>query len=103
MRSQRVGNAAKKPSEISMSPLIHCQKELGISMKYVVDFRSKVKMMTDKPRDAEISSARLIDFCPVWLIEPPTITGRSGSTQGARVVSTPATKAPAINNTKRFF
>lgn len=31
--------------------------------------------------------------------EPPTITGRSGSTQGARVVSTPATKAPSRAST----
>ena len=52
--------------------------------------------MTEMPSDAAIVSARFLEpLSPEAVIEPPTMTARSGSTHGAIAVRT-----PAMNETK---
>ena len=58
-------------------------------MKYVEAFRRSVKMTTDTARDAVMTYGFHLERTSET--EPPTITGRSGSTHGASTVSTPAT------------
>ena len=64
-----------------------------MSINAVVALRAKVNTATETPSDAVITYARLRSE-PEPFSEPPTITGSIGSTHGARVVNTPAMKAP---------
>ena len=64
----------------------------GILMNTLLTFRSNVKMITESPSEIEIVYARLrpLPSPDPSVMEPPTMTGKSGKTHGASAVSTPA-------------
>ena len=72
-----------------MSPENQLQKDCGTMMKMVDALRRSVKITSERPSDAMMTSARILFAVPP-VIEPPTMTGRSGSTHGASTVSMPA-------------
>src|SRR3989344_5737192 len=71
-----------------MPPENHCHADCGILMSTELTFKRRVKRTTDMPSDSDMTKARR-RFTPS-VIEPPTMTGKSGRTQGASTVSTPA-------------
>ncbi len=97
---------------MSSPPLTHCQTSGGTPIRAVDALSSRVKTTTEIPSDAAMTKARRREARRAcWATataappseapssdgsasEPPTITGSSGSTHGASVVSTPATNAP---------
>ena len=77
------------PKKIRMVPEKYCQNDCGISIKYVEAFRRSVKTTTDTARDAVMTYGFHLERASAR--EPPTITGKSGSTHGASTVRIPAT------------
>ena len=62
-------------------------------IKIVLTFNRSVNKTTDAARESVIIKGRDLDL---FVIEPPTITGKSGSTHGARIV-----RIPEMNETIR--
>src|ERR1041385_3504528 len=91
-RSHSVGKIMTMPKRIKMLPESVVQKDWGTCMKMELTFNRNVNRITETPSEIAIVYALLRSpSCPC-AIEPPTMTGKSGSTQGASAVSTPATK-----------
>jgi len=88
--AQRFGKIIVKPRTTRTTPERIAQKELGISIKSVEAFRTKVNTTTEAASEAII----LKDFPEILFLpsvsDEPMIIGSKGRTQGARTVSTPA-------------
>lgn len=78
------------PKRIKIPPENQFQNDCGICMSTVEALSKSVKRITEPPRAMQIVYARR--HPPPLATEPPTITGKSGSTHGASTVSTPAMK-----------
>lgn len=77
-------------------PEIHCQADGGIFTKAVLAFSKRVNNTTDTPSEAVTTKAFILENpAPT---DPPTITGTSGKTQGAKTVSTPDKKETINKN-----
>jgi hypothetical protein len=66
-------------------PETHDQTSGGILMKSVLTLRRSVKRITEMPSDSVTMNAFFLPSS-----DPPTMTGKSGSTQGASTVRIPA-------------
>jgi hypothetical protein len=90
--SQSEGKRKIRPRNITIPPETHFHIDSGILIKRVLTFKSKVKIITDTPRDKMIVKAFFLFNVPIppFESEPPIITGRSGKIHGASTVRTPA-------------
>src|SRR3989344_1492930 len=86
-RSHNCGNTITMPNRMRITPEMSCHVLCGMLMKTVLTLRSTVNKITERPSDAVMVYARL-RLPPAT--DPPTITGRSGSTHGASALKTPA-------------
>ena len=77
------------PRKVIILPENHVQKLPGMAINNVVAFKSNVNIITEIDNDAITTTARL-ETLRVVPSAVPIITGKSGSMQGARIVSTPA-------------
>ena len=75
------------PSARRIPPETYFQKDEGISMKRVVTFRSTVKSTIESASESVTRYG--YHFC-FSVSDPARTMGRTGKTQGARMVSIPA-------------
>ncbi len=91
------GNSSVRPNTSRMTPAMICHTSCGTPSRAVVALSASVKMMIDSARPTAITTGRnhwraaTPASESLRTIEPPTMTGSNGSTQGARIVMTPAT------------
>lgn len=88
-RSHSEGNNVIIPNPIKITPEIISQTKLGIPIKAVDAFKTKVKIKIETEREAIIVTGFFI-LLPATA--PLRITGSNVNTQGAKTVSTPAIK-----------
>lgn len=89
--SHKLGKRVTIPKIKIIPPEIYFQKSCGISMKRVLNFRSRVKRKTEIPKDS-ITVIILLLLGVESAIDLPTITGKRGKIHGAKIVNTPAMK-----------
>ena len=95
--SHSSGNTATTPSATSKAPETAVKTVGERSTNTVLTFRISVNRIIEPASDAAIIYGRDLSLvCPPR--EPPTITGSSGSTQGAKIVKTPAKKLMRSSN-----
>lgn len=76
-----------KPRKRRIHPEKYFQNHGGISIKRVDTLRSTVKITTESASEKMMICGYHFPFSPS---DPARITGSTGSTQGARIVRTPA-------------
>jgi hypothetical protein len=91
--SQRFGNSVVIPKPINIDAVIPFQKVGCISMSTVDALSMIENANTESAKDPMIIPIRLLLGCAAVL---PSITGSTGSTQGARIVSIPDRKLVSI-------
>mgnify|MGYP000497057108 CR=1 FL=1 len=89
IRSHTLGKRVINPKKTRIPPEKPFQKLCGISIKIVDAFKRRVKRTMETAREKVITKG-LQGFLSAT--DPPRMIGRSGRTQGAKIVSIPATK-----------
>ncbi|MFW5702919.1 MAG: hypothetical protein ACOCXP_03045, partial [Candidatus Dojkabacteria bacterium] len=89
-----------KPKSRIITPEMVSQNSCGISIR-IVDARSSIANRTKEKLSAPIITRGLRIF--LSLIDPPKTTGATGSTQGEKIVRTPAINANGINSISYNF
>jgi hypothetical protein len=97
---QAFGNNREK-AKIKIIPAEkYFQKASGILIKIVEAFNNKVKIVIEAAKDKVTIIGLFIDFESA---PPPTITGKRGRTQGAKIVKIPAINDIGSNSIKLFY
>ncbi|MDP5039184.1 MAG: hypothetical protein NWP80_01950 [Candidatus Gracilibacteria bacterium] len=94
-----LGNIVIIPSQTISPPENIAQKLCGTQIKKVVAFRNRENTIIERASDAIITNGHFLSSG--FSILPERIIGRSGSTHGARIVSTQAKNE--TNNKSIFF